>query len=642
MPGLEAFVDGVIGAYMAQQRIAGTQVSVVRDGQVLLVKGYGTSSIDPQREVDPERSLFRLGSISKTFTWLSLMQLAERGQLQLTDPVNVHLPDELDIPDEGFQQPIRIIDLMNHAAGFEDALQHLFAPDGAPVMSLNEHLRNYRPHRVREPGKFLAYSNYGTALAGALVAHVSGVDFETYVEQNIFTPLGMTHTTFREQYAPVAGLPAPMSAELAADKAQNLEWRSGQWQAIPHERIVAMAPAGAAVSTAADMAQYMLALLDPERLERSGVLRKSTFAKLQQPSFQGAPGLPAVHHGFFNAPLGTNSILSFDNLSHGGATLHFMSFMVVIADLAAPARMLETGAATAPVVAEQRDRAGGSIGIFVMTNSGPGARLVFALPERILAEYFQPPAAASLLPQQGAIEHVREYVGQYRSARRSYTKFEKLMSLPATPLTATDDGRLLATFGFETARFVEIGTDLFRQEDGDQTIAFSRDESGRVTHMITAGGAFERVGFFQSMFWFVLIVCAGVIASIAIVVAAARRRAAAAESTWARRSARLLTGTAVAWLVFVVLCLVWAIPMIGPDVLDKFVYGYPQTSLKVALAALLVASGLSLLTIASLLPAWRDSSWSATRKVLHTLAVLVFVALVLTLLQWNAIGLRYY
>src|SRR4029450_13805635 len=104
----------------------------------------------------------------------------------------------------------------------------------------------------------------GTALAGAIVAHVSGMEYESYVEQNILVPLGLSHTTFRESYKPTEGLPGPMSPALAAHLAQNIESRNGVWQAVPHEHIVSMAPAGAAVSTAGDMAKDMLALLDPE------------------------------------------------------------------------------------------------------------------------------------------------------------------------------------------------------------------------------------------------------------------------------------------------------------------------------------------------------------------------------------------
>jgi len=609
LPDLEAFVDGVVGASMAHDPIAGVQVAVVRNGEVLLAKGYGIESVEPRRPVDPNESLFRVGSISKTFTWIALMQLAERGRLQLDDPINDHLPDELDVPDEGFEQPIRVIDLMNHTAGFEELLQGLFVAADAPILSLTEQLRQRRPHRVREPGKRMAYSNYGAALAGAIVAHVSGMEYETYIEQNILRPLGMTRTTFREQYAPRNGLPQPMPAELAAHMAQNIESREGEWQALPHEHIVSMAPAGAAVSTAADMARYMLALLDPQQLESTGVLKAATFAQLREPSFQGAPGLPAIHHGFFNTPLGIGERLGFDNLSHAGATLHFRSFLVVTDDVG--------------------DR--GNLGVYVAANSAPAERMVFAVAEQILVKYFQPSpqpfSDGSYEPQD-----VREYAGQYRTTRRSFTQFEKIVSVGAVPMVATPDGALtFRPFGPEL-RLVAVGKDLFRQVDGDVTIAFQRDASGAITRLVTPTGELDRVGFFMSQQWLGLMVAVTVLACIGILIAAALRR----------ERPGVVAVTAMAWLLFVILMVAWALPLTGPQGLDQFVYTYPQPMLKLALSVGVLATGLSVLGIVTLVPVWRERKWPMGRRLRHSAAVALFIALVATLSQWNAIGFRYY
>jgi CubicO group peptidase (beta-lactamase class C family) len=609
LPNLEAFVDGVVGGFMAQQQVAGAEVAVVRDGEVQLVKGYGIDSVAPRRAVDPNASLFRIGSISKTFTWLSIMQLAERGKLRLDDPINDHLPDELDVPDEGFEQPIRIVDLMNHTAGFEDLLQGLFVAADATPLPLNEQLRQRRPHRVREPGKFMVYSNYSTALAGAIVAHVSGMEYESYVEQNILVPLGLAHTTFREHYKPTEGLPQPMSAELAAHLSQNIEARNGAWQAIPHEHIVSMAPAGAAASTAADMARYMLALLDPQRLEEAGVLKAETFAQMREPSFQGAPGLPAMHHGFFNTPLGVTTRLAVDNLSHGGATLHFRSFMVVTSDL----------------------NGQGTLGVFVAANSAPGATLVQAVAERILAKYFPPaPEVAPTVPEGGA-SRAQEYGGQYRTERRSYTQFEKILSVGAVNVTATKDGYLVFGLGGPALRFVEIGKDLFRQPDGDATIAFVRDEHGAISHLVTHIGTLERVGFFASLQWLALTLVTTLLTCIGVLIAAVRRR-----------SADVITAIAIGWLTFIALLVAWALPFSAPAAQDQFVYGYPHPLLKVALAVGVVATGLSVLGIVTLVPVWRERAWPMGRRLRHTTAVAWFLILVATLLQWNAIGFRYY
>jgi CubicO group peptidase (beta-lactamase class C family) len=621
LPNLESFVDGVVGGFMTQQRIAGAEVAVVRDGETLLVKGYGIDSVEPRRAVDPNESLFRLGSISKTFTWLSIMQLAERGKLKLDDPINDHLPDELDIPDEGFEKPIRIIDLMNHTAGFEDILQGLFVAGDATPLSLKEQLKQRRPHRVREPGKFMVYSNYSTALAGAIIAQVSGMEYESYVEQNILVPLGLTHTTFRESYEPTDGLPQPMSPEMAAHLSQNIEARNGVWQAIPHEHIVSMAPAGAAVSTAGDMAQYMLALLDPQRLEAAGVLKAETFARMREPSFQSAPGMPAVHHGFFNTPLGTTAPLAVDNLSHGGSTLHFRSFMVVTDDLGGQ----------------------GTLGVFVAANSVPGGVMTQAVAERIVAKYFPPsPQAEPTVPEGGA-SRAREYAGQYRPLRRSYTQFEKILNVGTINVTATQEGYLVVALGGPSQRFVEIAKDLFRQTNGDATIAFVRDERGAVSQLVAYIGTVERVTFFASLQWLVLVLATALFTCIGVLIAAAlRREPVPPHSVGERRSAQVIAGTAIAWLLFIALAVVWALPFVGPEGQDQFVYSYPQPMLKVALAVGVIATGLSVLGLATLVPVWRERTWPIGRRLRHTVAVALFVVLVATLLQWNAIGFRYF
>ena len=170
---LEAFVDATVRIGMDEANVAGVAVSIVQDGRIVLNKGYGFASFDPVRPVDPDTTLFRIGSITKTFTWIAVMRAVEAGKIDLDAPVNRYLPVELQIPDDGFEQPIRVRDLMTHAPGFEDrfaGVLFIFAPER--LMSLERFLRDYRPRRVRAPGVVTSYSNYGTALAGALVASV--------------------------------------------------------------------------------------------------------------------------------------------------------------------------------------------------------------------------------------------------------------------------------------------------------------------------------------------------------------------------------------------------------------------------------------------------------------------------------------
>ncbi len=266
---LETFVDGLIGKAMDGHRVAGVAVSIVQNGHVVLNKGYGVASLSPARAVDPDTTLFHIGSITKTFTSILLMREVEAGRLSLDDPVNQHLPASLQIPDEGFSKPIRVRDLMTHQPGFEDtALGHLFVLDASRIRPLSLYLQQERPRRVREPGALSSYSNYGFALAGAMLEHGTGKSWQELVESNLLHPLGVTQMTAREFYPPRSDLPSPMPAELASHLSEEHSDAAPQAsfsnRSSTHTRI---APAGAMSASAGAMARYMLMLLNDGTLD---------------------------------------------------------------------------------------------------------------------------------------------------------------------------------------------------------------------------------------------------------------------------------------------------------------------------------------------------------------------------------------
>jgi hypothetical protein len=286
----------------------------------------------------------------------------------------------------------------------------------------------------------------------------------------------------------------------------------------------------------------------------------------------------------------------------------------------------------------------GTLGVFVAANSATAMNLMQALPERILARYFPPASQAAPAVLEGDASRAQQYAGQYRTARRSYAQFEKIINVGAVDVTATQEGSLLMKLGARPLRFVEIGEDLFRQSDGDTLVAFVRDERGRINRfVVNSVGTLERIGFFASVAWLSLMLGAALIACVAILIAAPLRPPTVPPySVGERRSAQVLIGTAAAWLIFIVLAVMWVVPFSTPAGQDQFVYGYPHPLLKVALAVGVVATGLSVLGIATLVPVWRERTWPIGRRLRHSVAVVLFVALVATLLQWNAIGFRYF
>jgi CubicO group peptidase (beta-lactamase class C family) len=174
---------------------------------------------------------------------------------------------------------------MAHTTGFEDrALGQLFEQDPSRVRSLATYLRQERPKRVREAGTFPTYSNYGAALAGEIVAHVTGQTFEQYVERQIIGKLGLSHMTLREPYPQTQGLPAPMRAELARQLSQGFVWTGGRFETRPFEYVSQIGPAGSGSATAADMGRYMQMILNGGNLDGAIIYGPATAGPSRPPS----------------------------------------------------------------------------------------------------------------------------------------------------------------------------------------------------------------------------------------------------------------------------------------------------------------------------------------------------------------------
>ncbi len=302
---MEAFLDGLIQGQLRERTIAGATVAVVGGGEVLFTKGYGWADVDGRRPVDPEETLFRIASVTKLFTFTAVMQLAEEGWLDLEADVNEYL--DFRIPDT-YSEPITLTHLMTHTAGFEEDLRNLFTFDPEGIGRLEDWVEDNLPQRVRPPGTFSVYSNYGTALAGYIVERVSGLPWEDYIERRILEPLGMERTTGRE----------PLPDGLAPALSQGYAPRKGGFEAQLLELSPGGAPAGSMSSTAADMATFMLAFLDGGAVGDARILEEDTVARMLDRHFGHDPQLPGNGLGFFEMSSHGTRILG-----HGGNTQWF-------------------------------------------------------------------------------------------------------------------------------------------------------------------------------------------------------------------------------------------------------------------------------------------------------------------------------
>jgi len=611
---LKAYVDGVVATYMREDDIPGISLVIIKDGNVLYKKAYGIAGEDG-RPVNADQTLFRIASISKTFTWTAMMQLYEQGLLTLDDDVNEHLPSELQVAADGFDAPIRIRHLMTHSAGWEDtAAGHLFMDDEAKILSLHDYVKKYRPARVREPGVSIAYSNYASAVAGAIIEHVSGQDFQSYVEEHITGPLAMFDTTFREPYAPRADLPEPVAADLARNFSKGMRRVGGRLRDMEFQYIIQIANVGGGSTTAADMARYMQMHLNYGELDGVRILADDTARLMQQTLFTGHPGVSGFAHGFMQYSM-PGDIVAF---GHGGSTSHFRSSMTLVPEH--------------------------DLGIFVTTNTTNGGAFRGAFPRLFMERFFavneEHPTPPADFTTRGKI-----YAGTYMTDRHTYEGLEKLEMLfyGTTEISVDADGYLITSSGGETTAWVEVGPHLFREADGYRHIAFQADDDGDIIRFLPDGGtaAASPVHYLETARWFKLILALAAFTSTGCVMGAyLRRNRPIHESLNESVSSRLCAFMGLAWVVFFIL---FAVGMTKLDALGyKAMYAFPGPWLVAALAAALFGAFMMVINLPGLMIIWRDHSWPFWRRLRHSIAVLVSLALVLTLYHWNMLGFNYF
>jgi CubicO group peptidase (beta-lactamase class C family) len=196
---LDSWLDGYMPYAINTGGIPGAVVVVVKDGHILTARGFGYADAEKRLPVDPERTLFRPGSVSKLVTWTAVMQLVEQHKLDLDTDINIYLDFKIP-PRDG--QPVTLRNVMTHTAGFEEAAKYIIDYAPAKVMPLDALLKAWVPERIFPAGTTPAYSNYATALAGYIVQRISGENFDDYVDAHIFKPLGMAHASFRQPLPP--------------------------------------------------------------------------------------------------------------------------------------------------------------------------------------------------------------------------------------------------------------------------------------------------------------------------------------------------------------------------------------------------------------------------------------------------------
>lgn len=305
-------LDELIGKYVSADGAPGAAAVLVRrDGRVTL-RGYGMADLATQRAVNPETTVFRIGSISKTFTSIAILQLVDEGKLVLEADTNQYLKG-VQIPAGG--APVRVIDLLTHRAGFDGELTYVGLDDRVAASQSTDARLQRDIFRVRPAGMIPSYDNMAWGLLGHIVESIDGMPYSQAIAKRIFVPLGMKNSA--------VGLPSDLSNvavpyEIGSDGKPHAKpqiyLRRG-WQG-----------AGDLSTTASDMTRLLQAMLAEGVYPGGRLLKEETFRRQTDTlQFSFHPGVRGTGLGVYG--LGQ---MKGGGFGHGGTIRGFNASLVVL------------------------------------------------------------------------------------------------------------------------------------------------------------------------------------------------------------------------------------------------------------------------------------------------------------------------
>ncbi|MBP7779708.1 MAG: beta-lactamase family protein [Acidobacteria bacterium] len=326
-----AAVDRAMEHYRLDAHIPGMVWGIVKDGRLVHVKGAGVQDLEAKRPVTPD-TRFRIASMTKAFTALSILRLRDDGKLALDAPAETYVPElkSLDYPTDDSPR-IRVRDLLTHTAGFvtDDPWGDRQTP--LPEDDFTRLLSQGVPF-TRPPSTAMEYSNLGYALLGRIIANVSGQPYKDVVGRTLFAPLGMTATGYDVAAAPVA------------TSALGYRWEDSRWKPEPTMAHGAFGAMGGIQTSANDYAKWIAFLLQawPARDGAdAGPVRRSSVRELAQGANYasvrmrpGASGQAACREAAAYA-MGFTAATDCElglTLSHGGGYPGYGSHVLVLPD----------------------------------------------------------------------------------------------------------------------------------------------------------------------------------------------------------------------------------------------------------------------------------------------------------------------
>ncbi|MCC3373702.1 serine hydrolase [Cohnella sp. REN36] len=442
---LESFVDGYMNDFIGTKTV-GASVMIVQDQKVVLSKGYGYADLENKVPADPQSTVFEWGSISKLTVWTAVMQLAEQGKIDLNADIQTYLPARF-LTKLKYDEPITMLNLMNHNAGFEEYMFDMSYESPRKIRSLEEGLKLAEPAQVYKPGEVVAYSNYSTSLAAYIVERLAGQSFDSYASEHIFAKLGMSETTAQSSLAD--------RPDLIARKAKGYVY-AGESSFSPSSwNYMSMYPSGGINGTAADLAKFALAFLAAPGQPSLLFNRPDTLNEMLATSYSANADMPGVAHGFWEFAGEQKGI------GHGGNTIAFSSNVLIVPE----------------------DR----FAVVIMTNQASETDIVYGLRTALAGK-------RKIAAGEGDMPSAKELEGSYVAARRPHYGFMSVYPyLMLCKILPVSDNQIRVSLAGMTADYVQTKPYLYEKANGNAAldsfpVLYFRMEQGKVAQISAAYG----------------------------------------------------------------------------------------------------------------------------------------------------------
>ena len=622
---LEMFLDGYIAEKMDTYHIPGVVITFVKDGEVFLSKGYGYADIESQTPFD-DNTLLTTASLGKAFTAVGVLQFNERGVIDLNEDIHPYFTEfELETR---FDEPLTFANLLTHTDGFEARMIGVAALTQGDLLPLGELIHTYNPTQLYPPGKYMTYSDFPANLAGYLTQEISGVPFEQYMADNILSPLGMDSSTFDQH----------LSDEMICRLATGYEYQDGTQEEVPL-LYIRYAPAGGLRTTASDMNNFMLSLLNGGEYNGTHIMEEQTVQMMFTQQFAPDPSMAGITYSLFEHFENGQRVLLRD-----GDGVGTRSRMVLFPEQ--------------------------DMGFFISYNSGD-SNLRLDIVSAFLDHYYPEEDANTPVPTDDYQQRARQFAGTYRPLQADTTSFGKSMYFfsQLVEVTVTDEGYLSIAAagmggeqssvmgGFEgTSLWVEVEPLYFERVDGKGQLSFVENESGDIIQMISGQGyhsTFAKLPWYESQSFHIVLVELAVILLISMILSTfilwplgamirkLRKQTVSSENyplvavvarVWAAVSGGMLV-----LFVFRAIGVLYAIDAVAG--MPNFVWGVSDEMIS-ALNSIHLPVLLALPLPIFVGLAWGNRWWKVSTRVHYTLVILAVMAVIWWANYWNLLGFQ--